>query len=187
MEKFFNQISSVKLSPNQVYVLYCIKANKECQFVNIHSELRSLKLEGYVDETCRLTPEGYLILDKINSAEEPFLVNTSKSIIEEYIDIWPSIKLPSGKYAKGDKKNIEINFKWFFKNYPYSWETIMKATEMYVTEYEKKNYLYMRTSQYFIKKQEADKSITSELANYCMLIESGIEDTGPKIFPEKVF
>lgn len=188
MEVLFDRILETRLSPNQAYLLYCLRKGIKCLYINIHAELRALKLAGYIDKNYNVTPEGDLILEKICTIEKTeIVVEDKKPIIEQYLDLWPSIKLPSGKYAKSDKKNIEINFKWFFKNYPYPWQTIIKATEMYIAEYEKKNYLYMRTSQYFIKKQEVDKSITSELANYCMLIENGIEDTGPKIFPEKVF
>ena len=187
MEVFFSRILETRLSPNQVYLLHCIKKGVECLYINIHAELRALKVAGYIDKDYRITPNGHLILEKLSDIPKVDIPVTEKPIIEEYLDLWPSIKLPSGKYAKSDRKNIEINFKWFFKTYSYSWDTIIKATEMYIAEYEKKNYLYMRTSQYFIKKQEVDKTITSELANYCMLIENGIEDTGPKIFPEKVF
>jgi hypothetical protein len=53
----------------------------------------------------------------------------------------------------------------------------MKATALYVDEFETKNYLYMKNSQYFIRKQMSDKSWDSELANYCDLIINGTDDT----------
>jgi hypothetical protein len=48
----------------------------------------------------------------------------------------------------------------------------MEASEKYVADYALKNYDYMRTSQYFIRKQAIDKSFESELANYCELIRT---------------
>ena len=90
-----------------------------------------------------------------------------KERISEYISIWPTQKLPSGKYARGNAKNIEENFMWFFQEYPdYNWENILEATEKYVEEYRVKNYEYMRTAMYFIKKLK-DGTSESELANYC--------------------
>ncbi len=55
---------------------------------------------------------------------------------------------------------------WFFMEFEYKWEVILKATELYVHEYHKKNYDYMRTAMYFIKKMK-DGTPQSELANYC--------------------
>lgn len=58
---------------------------------------------------------------------------------------------------------------WFFQEYTYDWETILDATELYVNEFAKKNYLYMRTAQFFIKKL-IDGTVQSELATYCEII-----------------
>ena len=85
--------------------------------------------------------------------------------------MFPTQKLPSGKYARGNKKNIETNFMWFFQEYNYNWDDIMKATSLYINEYHVKNYLYMRTAMYFIKKLK-DGTAESELANYCDIVLS---------------
>jgi len=106
--------------------------------------------------------------------------------VEEYRLLFPDLKLPSGKYARDAAKNLEVNFKWFFKNHEYDWNTIMKATKKYIEEYSMKNYDYMRTSKYFIKKSEKDGSVTSDLANYCEMIISGGGDTEEFHFSEKV-
>ena len=58
----------------------------------------------------------------------------------------------------------------FFENYDYDWSVVLKAAEKYVSEYMVMNYQYMRTSQYFIRKQNIDKTWDSDLANYCELI-----------------
>ena len=44
----------------------------------------------------------------------------------------------------------------------------------------------MMTSQYFIKKQKIDRSIESELANYCELIKTNPDDEGISYFKERV-
>ena len=90
--------------------------------------------------------------------------------IQEYIEIFPNRKLSSGKYARTTPKNLETSFRWFFENYDYDWETLIKATEKYVDEYSIRNYEFMRTAQYFIRKQNIDKSFESDLATYCNLV-----------------
>jgi hypothetical protein len=189
MIKLYDVIQNARLSPNQVYLLYCIKNSFEPLFINVHLELRGLKLLGYIDKNNIVTGQGELLLNELGNLfkGDKKAETVSTDHIDMYLSMWPSMKLPSGKYARCDRKNLETNFKWFFANYKYTWEIILQATAMYINEYQLKRYMYMRTSQYFIKKQEADKSITSELANYCALIVDGTDSTGPKVFDEKVF
>ena len=62
----------------------------------------------------------------------------------------------------------------------------MSATKMYVEQYQLKNYEYMRTSQYFIRKQNnSDKTFESDLANFCEEYLNG-EDTVEQFFREKI-
>ena len=84
----------------------------------------------------------------------------------------PHQKFSGGKYARANVKNLEGAFRWFFENFDYSWETIYKATKKYVQDYELQNFNYMRTSQYFVRKQTVDKTWESDLANYCEMINS---------------
>ena len=64
-------------------------------------------------------------------------------------------------------------------------ETILYATEKYVSEYELKRYEYMRNSQYFIRKQNLDKSFESDLATYCELVVSGADEV-PTYFRDNI-
>ena len=80
---------------------------------------------------------------------------------------------------------METGFRWFFSTYEYDWKTIIEATKKYVQEYEMKNYEYMRTSQYFIRKQNPDKSFESDLATYCDMIQDGSSNE-ENIFREKI-
>lgn len=190
MKFLFDKLLQAKLNPNQYYVLYCIRHNMEAAFVNISLEIRSLKLLGYLDKQCKITPLGDMLLDALDNIYPAKEKSISKPVeadmIQLYLDMWPAIKLPTGKYARTDKKNLESAFKWFFSTHSYSWDTVLKATEMYVEEYRRNNYKFMRTSQYFIKKSDSDKNINSELANYCSLIESGGPIHNPHTFTDKV-
>ena len=106
--------------------------------------------------------------------------------ILEYVNIFPNKKLSSGKYARVNPKNLESTFRWFFETYDYDWDTIISATERYVDEYSLKNYEFMRTAQYFVRKQNMDKSFDSDLATYCDLKQSGYDDDNYDVFKELV-
>jgi hypothetical protein len=106
--------------------------------------------------------------------------------IDNYIKIFPTIKLPNGKYARSNKKNVETNFRWFFENYNYSWQVIHDATVMYVSEYREKNYKFMRTSLYFIRKDDGTRTVLSDLADYCDKIVNNESYTKEKYFKTKI-
>jgi hypothetical protein len=75
---------------------------------------------------------------------------------------------------------------WFFANYSYSWDTILQATAYYVDTYEKQKFMYMKNSQYFIRKQITGATFESDLANYCeIIINGGYDESGNQII-EKV-
>ena len=57
---------------------------------------------------------------------------------------------------------------------------------MYVNEYESKDYMYMKTSQYFICKADKNKIKVSELADYCDMIRDGVTLDTKEHFKENV-
>lgn len=155
-----------------------------------HADLRMLSNKGFVNEN-KLTQLGKLLLDKISitdkikvskkeMAEDDLLVN-----ILTYVEIFPKITLPSGKLARVTPPNLIGAFNWFVERYNYSWDTIIKATTRYVKEFEMKRYQFMQTSQYFVRKQNVDKTWSSELANYCAVVDS-VEDNDLSDFNTKV-
>jgi len=156
--------------------------------INVHAELRILTTLDFIDKTGGLTESGLEVLEKIPKSKlsKKTKVELTDELIVSYLEIFPRGKLPSGKQARADKKNIRSNFEWFFKTYSYDWDTVIKATKLYVDEYETKNFLYMRTSQYFISKMNPDRSRESELANYCAQIISGDYQDDINHFSEKV-
>jgi len=123
----------------------------------------------------KLTQKGIDVLTSIDELfatkkklkSEQLMGDDYQTKIEEYLDLFPIKKLPNGKYARGDKRNVEVNFRWFFENYNYSWEVILEATDMYVKEYAQKNFLYMRTAKYFVRKDDGTRNVNSDLADYC--------------------
>lgn len=98
----------------------------------------------------------------------------------EYNDIFPKAKIPtSGKAARSSPRELMDSFRWFLLNNPqYSWDVILKATTKYVEQKRPDDWRYMRTSQYFIRKQNSDKTWISDLANYCQQIVDDNDDDG---------
>jgi hypothetical protein len=195
MEEIFNKLIKNNITPNQLYYLYCKKNNVIPRLINPALEAKKLEGDWINPEANSLTSKSALLLKELDSYFTTSKKKSNAGImgenyskkIDEYLDIFPKFKLPSGKYARSDKKNLENNFKWFFETHEYSWDTILEATKMYVDEYERTGYKYMRTSQYFIRKQNPiEKSFESELANYCEAYINGSNDYKENYFSEKV-
>lgn len=183
LQIFFDSILQEKITPNQFYLMYCISKKQVPNSINVHAELRSLEVEGWYADN-KLTDKAVNLINKFSGVSSQ--QKTGVSNVESYNNLFPKKKLPSGKFARTNTKNLESAFVWFFKNYEYTWDVILKATALYVDEYEKKNYMYMQTSQYFIRKQMSDKSWGSELANWCAAIESGEDISDDGYFKQNV-
>lgn len=193
----YNMTTEEKLSPNQFYVLYCINYGLVSNDINMHQELRHLIIDEWIvkeENVCKVTPKAASLISKLESYFGVHLKKSNNSIMgtdfeanaEKYNNIFPRIKLGSNKAARAPIKEIIPAFRWFFEEYSYDWETIYKATQMYLEAEEAKKYKYTRTSKYFIRKQEQDKSWASDLASYCDLVLNG-EDYEEDKFREKVF
>tara|TARA_R100001443_G_scaffold116532_1_gene137227 strand:+ start:2849 stop:3328 length:480 start_codon:yes stop_codon:yes gene_type:complete len=157
-------------------------------------EITRLKSDDWIKEDLTLTHKSLIFMEELNSYFRKSKKKTTKDLlgdnfslrIKMYNEVFPAKKLGSGKYARTNVKNLETAFRWFFENYDYSWDTVMSATKMYVEQYQLKNYEYMRTSQYFIRKQNnSDKTFESDLANFCEEYLNG-EDTAEQFFREKI-
>ena len=196
MEEIFNRLIKADLTPNQFYLLWCKKENM-VPVISMSLALEKMRLisDEWLTGAGELTPKSVAFIQDIEGFFKTSKKKSAKAVmgdhfmanIEAYLELFPKIKLPSGKYARSDKKNLEGNFKWFFENHTYSWETVLDATKLYLDQYERQGYKYMRTSQYFIRKQNADKTYDSELANYCDMITNGETGIDDKHFSEKVF
>jgi len=183
MLQLFQFIEDNNLTPNQLYLLWCIKNKNLAKNINPQLELRGLIAEGYI-ESSKITSKGDLILESLTKNEN----STSNSLdhVDVFLNIFPKGKLPSGKPARVNKRNIEEAFRWFFKNYKYDWKTIIAATVYYVDSFEEDNFKFMRNSQYFIRKQNSDKSLDYELAKCCDIVLSGDDQDNSPHFSEKV-
>lgn len=119
------------------------------------------------------------ILDsKKTKTKDASVKNDYRKNVMTYLEIFPKIKLPTGKPARSNINEVFEAFDWFWKTYgaEYSWDIILKATEAYVSTYEKSNWMYMRTSKYFIRKQNSDKTWISDLAEQCQMVKDGLDN-----------
>lgn len=194
----FNGMTQEKLTPNQFYLLYCMKIGISPTDINISLELRELLSSQWVtkeNDQYILLPKSNSLVNKIESyfntqhkkSNNALMGESFELNAQKYNELFPKRKLGSGKPARSHIKNIITAFKWFFENYDYTWDVILHATQIYLEKEEQSGYKYTRTSQYFIKKQDgSDKSINSELANFCQLSVEGEEFDKPQ-FTEKVF
>ena len=185
MTDIFTRLIQEELTPNTYYVLHCIREKiVPHKFVNKELECKRLQNNLWLTESLELTSKSLIFMEEINGYFKRTKKKTSQDLmgkdfianIEGYVEIFPNIKLSSGKYARVNAKNLEAPFKWFFDTYDYDWETILKATERYVDEYSIRRYEYMRTAQYFIRKQNIDKSFESDLATYCEILKTNPDD-----------
>jgi len=194
MTEIFIKIIQQGLTPNAYYVLHCIK-DKIVPHSSINKDLECKRLQSgaWLTEDLQLTDKSIIFTTEIEGYFKKSKKKTSKDLlghnfmqnIEAYVTIFPNKKLSSGKYARVPPKNLENAFRWFFETYNYDWETIFLATQKYVNEYESKNYEYMRNSQYFLRKQNIDKSWDSDLATYCEFLKDN-PDEDSNVFSDLV-
>lgn len=181
MKDFFDYLVENKITPNGFYVLWGIANKVRPDVINVHTELRLLADLNLIEDAKKgiLTGAGNKIIDDATAifgnmrASVKTIVITDDDLVVQYLEMFPKGKLPSGKAARLPKNDLKKSFDWFFKNYDYSWDTILKATAYYVDSYEQNKYMYMKNSQYFIRKQNIDKTWDSELASFCEIILNG--------------
>jgi len=174
----FDKITEAGLSPNQYYLMCCLRDKITPRKINNYLEIRHLLAEGWIvkeNSSKILTEKGLELVEEI---EKIYIKTKTKSAtrlmgpnfkekIKRYNQIFPNEKLPSGKAARSAIGNVETAFKWFFEHYNFKWELIFKATELYIRDQANKGKKYHRTSQYFIRKNNM-----SDLADWCHALET---------------
>lgn len=179
--EFFDEIASVKISPDEYYLLCCLRDSISPAQIDTKLVLKATVEKGWVEAGEKhyvLTPKSLKLIEKL---ERLFVITKKKTPtrlmgknykekIAKYREMFPNKVLPSGKRARSAPKNLETAFAWFFQNYDYDWPIIFKATTKYVNDYQKKGDKFMRTSQFFIRKLNM-----SDLADICDAIRSGSE------------
>jgi hypothetical protein len=186
---FFAKLQKKNLKPSEYYFMFYSYMNP----LKVSERDKTyLFLNKYFTDK-KLNEEGIKLIEEIDNLFKPIkkiksinlLGDDAEKNIDAFLELFPTYKLPNGKYARGNKKNIQENFMWFFQEYNYNWDVILKATETYVKEYQRNNYQYMRTAMYFIKKV-IDGTAVSELANYCDIVNSSTDYIPERFIKTKV-
>lgn len=183
MLPFLEQALLEGINPNQLYILLCLRNKAYMYLRQAEKDVQDLVKRKYIIDG-NITETGLLLLEKIelpgkSRKKAPVFTEKDLEHIAQYREMFPKGMLPSGQPSRVTVKELEKKFQWFFANYSYEWETILKATEHYINTYQQEAYKYMKTSGYFIAK--TDKGvITSTLANYCdMILDGGCEPNRP--------
>jgi len=195
MWQLFQIMLKNNLTPNQVLLLFGIKQGVSLPQVTNDDKL-ALERLGYLtldNGKYTMSAEAKSLIVHLDNYFTKAKKKTDAQLMGQdfvdkiniYREIFPNIKLPSGKPARVNVKMLSESFRWLFETYDYTWDQIIKATKMYVNEYRDAQYMYMQTSQYFICKQDKHKVKSSTLADYCDMIRDGIE-TESKHFKENV-
>jgi len=195
MWELFQKMLKNNLTPNQVITLFGMREGVSLP-ITTDDDKKALVDNNYIEHTdgvYKLTRHGKLIIINLDN----YFIKAKKKTdiqlmgknfldkINQYREIFPAKKLPSGKLARNNVKALADAFRWFFETYDHKWEDVVKATKMYVNEYRNSDYMYMQTSQYFICKQDKHRVKHSTLADYCDMILEGI-NTEDEHFKENV-
>jgi len=195
MWEIFQKIQAEKLTPNQALILFAnkekislpsvSKLDKDILVANgmLIKEGNNYIMSAQANKFC-IRLNNYFTKAK-KKTDIQLMGKNFVDKINNYREIFPAKKLPSGKLARNNVKALGEAFRWFFETYDYTWEDVVKASRMYVNEYRDADYLYMQTSQYFICKQDKHRVKHSTLADYCDMIVEGV-DTEDKHFKENV-
>lgn len=163
-----------------MFLLDCYRENIQAgNLINENAEKLICYTKGFIDAKGKLTEKGNQLLEEF----ETLLVKKKKAVaketlgenfierVEQYRELFPKHRLPSGELARQSVQELKDKFVWFFKTYPmYNWELVLDATDYYIAMKRSENWMYMRTSSYFIKKADKNKETISTLADYCQYL-----------------
>lgn len=181
--ELFDMIAKEGIEPTEYYLLCSMHDSTTMINCKPYKTIQTLVAKGWVKPVkdgkitrFEIEEKGYKLINKVEKIFTTQKAKTSKQLmnqnykenINKYKEMFPNIKLPHGKAARSAYGNLEKNFRWFFENHDFKWDDIFAATAVYVNDAQQKNWKYMRTSQYFIRKDNL-----SDLADMCENIKNG--------------
>lgn len=194
-----------RLDPNKLFILLAMQENAN-PLLDLYDknntnkkvmifDYQDLLIHGLIESSdsnklYQLSERGKEVVELIKplfqvDAETKESEARLKQLCQDYLLVFPKIKLPSGKYARVSSVEIEKKLKAWMRTYrpmfkkehnlKITEEIILNATKAYVTRYAKDNYRFMVTSSYFIQKNEK-----SALADEILALKQGIVEETPK-------
>lgn len=197
--EILKELKKEKISINQLFVLFSayyeandlldIYDNKTSDDEVIIFDYEDLIIHGFLEDCeeavlFKISNKGKEFVEKIHDLtgnEEPSQEQNIKKLCQDYLELWPKVKLPSQKYARVSILEIEKKMKtWLKVNKPMfkkeyeikiTDQDILDVTKNYIDRYAKNGYKFMVTSSYFIQKNE--KSV---LSDELIAIKQGYQD-----------
>lgn len=174
------------------------KRTQRMDFINDQTEKYRLEKSGHVvlDKSgpmpvYKLTKKGEDLLDSLESKLLHEYAGKSSDnpktdvrklewspMIKQYNELWPKGKRSnSSGYYRCNENELFERFLWFFGEYPeYTWTDVMDAANKYVAPFNiSMEFTYLQSAKYFIKREDKNKTITSNLADVIYNIKSGNE------------
>lgn len=200
-QDIMNILKEARLDINQLFILLAMHDEKlslldQYDEANTRKDIlvyqyQDLHLHGFIEDSegeCmyQLSTKGKAMTEKVKALFEPEddekeYERKFRKMCDEYLLIFPNIKLPSGKAARVNIVDIEKRMRIFVKTFKgrfkkdygfvLTHEDILLATKNYVSRYAKDNYRFMATSAYFIQK----KDVPSALADEIISLKQGLD------------
>lgn len=169
MKELIEKVFSTDLTPNQYFLLYCLRSGLYPNYnFNPTIERKNLKSKGYLDESGNMTNKCSIFddpLDMVFHASIEFEEDRLNERALEIMRVFPIRRLRSG-YARGSLKDVKERLRRFLALYTYDWETVLKGAQNYIKYWEANEYKYMKSCANFIF-SEGDSTLSKE----CDIIE----------------
>lgn len=138
-------------------------------FMDYSQHVQILETRGYIkkfgrnptDITMRKIGED-LFKKYIGTKSKVKRGDSVKYWIEEWRELFPAGVNSGGYRYRGDKKEVLKKMIKFVDSNDYTKEEIFKATKNYVERFSLRGYNYMQMAHYFIEKQGAGSTLSSE-------------------------
>lgn len=170
MKELIEKVFSTDLTPNQYFLLYCLRNGINVEFnFNPTIERKNLKSKGYITDSGSLTNKCDLFDDPLDlifhaSIEIEEKILNDRAI--EMMQIFPIMRLKYGGYARGSLKAVKDRLRTFLSIYTYDWDLVLKAARNYVKHWEENSFKFMKSCPNFVY-AEGDSTLSKE----CDIIE----------------
>lgn len=182
------------ITPNQYYLLWSIMEGTSSVLTNTFPDKRALKNKGFLVDDNTLSKEAKSIVEELEALFKKRRKKTNKAIMGDnfenelikFNEIFPNIKLDTGRKARSTISNVRQPMRWFFENHDYSWEEIHAGAQAYVLDRELNNNKFFTCSQYFPRKVISGMPV-SLLAEWCEIAKDNLDQSSESHFKDKVF
>lgn len=154
--------------------------------INTEVELQFCKDKNLITWENKLTDQAEAILTDCEGLFKKSKVKPTSAALGEnykekvkaYRELFPTGQHPTLGYTfRSSVEDLTPRFAWFFNHYPeFSWELVLKATDIFIQKAHQNGYRGLGKANYFIQKTDkSTNTITSPLADMCQDVLDGAE------------